>query len=117
MSHFRISIVMALTALLVALAGLATPSEAKAAPTTLLRCESTGGGRFVCDASAGPNALYSWKAVSNAVITQRLGTSVFGNCTIGTTAKVSVSISYRVGGHRLGGPKVTASFPCTAIAL
>jgi hypothetical protein len=117
MTRFRISIVTALTALLVALAGLSMPSQAQAAPTVSLHCESTGGGRFICDASAGSNAFYSWKAESNAAITQYLGSSVLGNCTIGTTASVSVSVSYSVGGHRLGGGKSTASFACTAIAL
>ena len=117
MTRFHIYAVMALCALLVALAGLATPSEAKAAPIVALHCESTGGGTFACDASAGGAASYSWKAGSNATITQYLGSSVRGNCTIGTTASVSVSISYNVGGHRLGGGKASASFACTAIAL
>jgi hypothetical protein len=116
MTRFRIYTAMALVTLLMALAGLAWPSQAQAASTVSLHCESTGGGRFICDAAAGSNALYSWKAVSNATITQYLGSSVLGNCTIGTAASVSVSVSYRVGGHRLGGGKATASFACTAIA-
>lgn len=117
MTRLRTYVAVALTALLVALAGLAAPSRAEAAPGVALHCESTGGGLFICDAAAGGNALYSWKAGSNAVITQYLGSSVRGSCTVDTIASVSVSVSYSVGGHRLGGGKATASFPCVEIPL
>ena len=117
MTRFRISATIALMALLVALAGLATPSNASAASTVALHCESTGGGTFTCDATAGSNARYSWKAESNAVITQYMGSSVRGSCTIGTNAIVSVRVSYSLGGHRAGGGQGTDSFACTAIAL
>ena len=117
MTRFRTFFAVALTVLLVALGGLTAPSQASAASTVALRCESTGGGKFICDATAGGNALYSWKAGSNAVITQYLGSSVRGSCTVDTIASVSVSVSYSVGGNRLGGGKATASFPCVEIAL
>jgi len=90
MSRFRIYVVLALAVALVALSGPATPA-ATSASSIALHCESTGGGAFACDAATGGSALYSWKAGSNAVITQYLGSSVRGNCTVGTTADVSVA--------------------------
>ena len=119
MTRLRAYIVMALSVALVALAGLATPTAAEAATTLTVHCESTGGGRFICDAFASVKPRgYLWHAGSNATITQNLGSSVLGTCAIGTTASMSVTAFYSAattipGTYR---PPVTAStsFRCTA---
>jgi hypothetical protein len=121
MTRLRTYIVMALTVALVALAGLAVPSAAEAAAPLTVHCESIGGGRFICDAFASVKPRgYIWRAGSNATITQNLGSSVLGTCTIGTTASMSVTAFYSAattipGAYR---PPVTAStsFRCTSIA-
>jgi hypothetical protein len=121
MTRFRTYIVMALGVALVALAGLATPSAAEAAPTVTIHCESTGGGRFLCDAysSVKPRG-YWWRAGSNATITQNLGSSVLGTCTIGTTASMSVTAFYgsaTTTGTYPSPVTASTSFRCTSLAL
>ena len=117
MTRFRMYIAMVFTVALVALAGVAIPSAAAAAT---VHCESTGGGMFVCDTSL-VRSLYYWTAGSNASITQNLGATVRGTCTIGTKPTVSVTAYYPLSNTASNTtPRpVTAStsFSCTAIAL
>jgi hypothetical protein len=117
MTRFRMYIVMVFTVALVGLAGVAIPSAAAA---TTVHCESTGGGTFVCDTSL-VRPLYYWTAGSNASITQNLGATARGTCTIGTKPTVSVTAYYRLSNtvSNTTPRPVTAStsFSCTAIAL
>jgi hypothetical protein len=121
MTRFRFRVAMALSVALVLLAGLATPSAANAASPLTLHCESTGGGRFLCDtfATVTPRG-YIWRAGSNASITKDLGSSVLGTCTIGTTASMSVTAFYQaattIPNNYRPPVTVSTSFRCTAIA-
>jgi hypothetical protein len=110
-------IATALIVAMMALVGLVTPS-AEAASN--IHCESTGGGRFVCDTSI-VRPRYHWTVSGSAAITQNLGMSAVGTCTVGTKPTVIVTAYYPLSSTvSVTTPRpitVSTSFSCTGVAL
>lgn len=120
MNRMRIFFGFALVAMMIALGGLVSPSQADAAklaaPLTVnIHCESTGGGGFLCDdfGSGGVSPFtYTWNVGPYASITQNFGGTIFGQCTIGKIINVKVTVRDGTGATASD----TTGFRCYAVA-